>query len=78
MYTEIITFIEAEQLKKRNILLDRCSKGVEAAIKSMDKLEATVFVKTLFDTRLVESTKIVDSVKAGLSIYDAYNIATTK
>lgn len=78
MYAEITNFIQIEQGKKLNILLDRCSKGVEAAIKSMGKLEATVFVKTLFDTRLVESTKIVDSVKAGISIYDAYSTATTK
>ncbi len=76
--SSIIEFIEKEQVIKRNILLSTCSNGVETAIIAMPKLNAVIFVKTLFDTRLVESTKIVDSVKAGVSIYDAYNIATTK
>ncbi len=74
--SSIIEFIEAEQVKKRNILFNTCSNGVEAAIIAMTKLNAVIFVKTLFDTRLVESTKIVDSVKEGLSIYDAYITAT--
>jgi hypothetical protein len=72
MYSEIIKLIEAEQVKKRNILLDRCSKGVEEAIKSMDNISAALFVKTLFDTTLSQSVAIVNAVKFGKSIYDAY------
>jgi hypothetical protein len=80
MYAELIKNIESEKVKRNNILSDpnRCGKGTEAAIKALSSLDATVFVKTLFDTSLVVSKAIVDAVKAGLSIYDAYITATTK
>lgn len=70
--SSIIKFIQEEQVRKRNTLMTSCKEGTEAAIKAMSTINATLFVKTLFDTSLVDSKAIVDEVKAGSSIYDAY------
>lgn len=75
MYAEIIKTVEESRVKRNHIFLDKCAAGTEAAIRELDVLKATIFVKNLFDLPLVFSKNIVDNVKKGVNIYDAYNQA---